>query len=118
MIRQGDVFWIDLRQPSGSVPGFRRPFLVIQNDSFNASRIRTVVVSALTTNLARAEAPGNVFIKRGEAGLQEDSVVNISQIATVDKSQLTNRIGRLPASRFKQVLDGLNLLFTPTDPFR
>jgi mRNA interferase MazF len=118
MIRQGDVYWIDLRKPVGSAPGYRRPFVVVQNDAFNASRIRTVVLCALTTNLARADAPGNVLIKKGDAGLSGDSVINITQIATVDKSELTDRAGRVPPSNLQAVIKGINLLLTPSDPFQ
>ncbi len=118
MIRQGDVYWINLRKPVGSAPGYRRPFIVVQNDTFNASRIRTTVVCALTTNLARSDAPGNVLIKKGEAGLPGDSVINITQVATVDKSELMDRAGRVPPSRLQAVIRGINLLLTPSDPFQ
>lgn len=115
VVNQGDVFWINLDEPSGSAPGYRHPHVVIQNNIFNHSRINTVVVCALTSNLRRAEAPGNVRLEPGEANLTKPSVVNISQIFTVDKSDLTDKIGTLPEGRIQEVLAGVNLLLTPGD---
>jgi mRNA interferase MazF len=88
VIHQGDVYWINLGTPKGSEPGYRHPYVVIQNDVFNCSRISTVVVCALTSNLKRAESPGNVLLEKGEANLTKQSVVNITQIFTIDKSRL------------------------------
>jgi len=105
VINQGDVFWIDLGEPSGSAPGYWHPHVVIQNNLFNHSRIRTVVVCALTSNLKRAEAPGNVLLTEGEANLPKRSVVNVSQIFTVDKSDLVERIGTLSPKRMREILD-------------
>ncbi len=110
VINQGDIFWIDLGAPSGSAPGFKHPHVVIQNNIFNRSRINTVVVCALTSNLKRAHAPGNILLSKGEANLKKDSVVNISQIITVDKSDLIERIGSLSSSCIKQIIEGLKLL--------
>jgi len=93
VVRQGDVFWIDLGEPSGSESGYRHPHVVIQNNVFNRSRISTVVVCELTSNIRRADSPGNVLLKKGEANLPKQSVVNISQIFTVDKRDLTEKIG-------------------------
>jgi mRNA interferase MazF len=115
VINQGDVFWIDLGEPSGSAPGYRHPHVVIQNNIFNRSRINTVVVCALTSNLRRAEAPGNILLEPGEANLTKPSVVNISQIFTVDKSNLIDRIGTLSTARIHEILDGVNLLLAPGD---
>ena len=112
---QGDVFWIDFRKPSGSEPGYRHPHVVIQNNVFNRSRINTVVVCALTSNLKRAKAPGNVLLEKGEANLPKKSVVNISQIFTVNKSDLVEKIGSLSRNRFYQVLEGIQLLIEPRD---
>ena len=92
VINQGDVFWIDFGEPSGSEPGYRHPHVVIQNNLFNRSRINTVVVCALTSNLKRAAAPGNVLLKKGEANLPKGSVVNISQVFTVIKSDLLSEL--------------------------
>ena len=113
VIRQGDIFWVDLRTPSGSAPGYRHPHVVVQNNLFNQSRINTVVVCALTSNLKRAGAPGNVLLAKGEANLKKASVVNISQLVTVDKSDLTEKIGTLSPSRVDQITDGIKLLIEP-----
>ena len=116
MIRQGDVFWIDLGEPRGSAPGFRHPHVVIQNNVFNLSRISTVVVCVITSNLARAASPGNVLLRKGEAGLSKASVVNVSQVVTVDKSELDARIGTLSPKRVEEVVAGLTQLFQPSGP--
>ena len=115
VIKQGDIYWIDLGEPSGSAPGYRHPHVVIQNNIFNRSRINTVVVCALTSNLKRAESPGNVFLEKGEANLPKQSVVNVSQIFTVDKRDLGEKIGALSARRIGQILDGVHLLIDPRD---
>ncbi len=113
VIRQGDIFWIDFGEPSGSEPGYRHPHVVIQNDLFNQSRIKTVVVCVLTSNLKRAESPGNVLLEKGEANLSKQSVVNISQIFTVNKSDLTEKIGSLSSPRIRQIVDGVRLMTEP-----
>ena len=115
MINQGDIFWIDLDEPSGSEPGYRHPHVVIQNNVFNRSRINTVVVCALTSNLKRATAPGNVLLEPEEANLPKQSVVNVSQIFTVDKSQLYEKIGTLSKRRVREILDGIGLLLEPRE---
>jgi len=114
-IRQGDTVWVDLDEPRGSGPGYRHPHVVIQNNVFNASKIGTVVVCAITSNLKRAESPGNVLLKKGEGGLKKDSVVNISQVMTVDKSDLIERIGTLPLTRVNQIIAGVRLLIEPKE---
>jgi mRNA interferase MazF len=108
MVR-GDLFWADLPDPVGSAPGFRRPVLVVQSDPFNASRIGTVLVAAVTSNMALAQAPGNVRLARRASGLPKDSVVNVSQILTVDRLVLARRIGRLPPTTMEAVDQGLRL---------
>lgn len=113
MIRQGEVYWVDFGEPGGSEPGYRRPAVVIQNDVFNASNIRTVVVCPLTSNLRRAEAPGNVLLAPGEADLVEQSVVNVSQIFTVNKRDLVEKVGSLAGERVREVISGINLLLEP-----
>lgn len=118
MIRQGDVFWVELGEPAGSGPGYRHPHVVVQNNVFNSSRINTVVVCALTSNLKRAAAPGNVLLRRGEANLPQQSVVNISQILTIDKAQLSERIGALSPEPMRAILDGMALLLEPREPER
>lgn len=116
VINQGDVFWIDLDEPQGSEPGYLHPYIVIQNNVFNQSKINTVLVCQLTSNLRRATAPGNILLERGEANLPKQSVVNVSQIYTADKSELGERIGALSARRVRQILDGLKLLLEPREP--
>lgn len=115
VINQGDVYWIDLGEPSGSGPGYRHPHVIIQNNVFNRSRINTVVVCVLTSNLKRAEAPGNVLLEKGEANLPKQSVVNVSQIFTVGKGDLVEKIGTLSRERVRQILDGVSLLLEPRD---
>ena len=115
VISQGDVFWIDLGVPSGSELGFRRPHVVIQNNLFNQSRISTVVVCALTSNLKRASAPGNVPLFTGEANLSKPSVVNVSQLFTVNKSDLVEKIGKLLLSRMRQILDKIDIVLQPRE---
>jgi len=115
VINQGDVFWVDLGIPSGSAPGYRHPHVVIQNNLFNRSRINTVVVCALTSNLKRASAPGNVLLSPGEANLPKQSVVNVSQIFTVDRSDLVDRIGTLSPQRLREIFCGIHLLLDPRE---
>lgn len=115
MIRQGDVYWVDLGTPLGSGPGFMRPYVVVQNDLFNKSRIGTVVLCGLTSNLGRAEVRGNVLLDEGEAELPKRSVVNISQLYTVDKSDLVEKIGSLSPENLLRVVQGIQLLLEPLD---
>ena len=115
VINQGDVFWVDLGESSGSEPGYRHPHVVVQNNIFNRSRLNTVVVCVLTSNLKRAEAPGNVLLEKGEANLPKQSVVNVTQIFTVDRGDLVEKIGSLSRERVRQILDGILLLMEPRD---
>lgn len=110
-IRQGDVYWFDFGPSAGSAPAERHPCVVVQNDIFNLSRIATTVICLITSNLQRADAPGNVYLNKGDARLPRASVVNVSQILTVDKLDLGVRIGRLPDSALTATLSGLRLLF-------
>ena len=110
VINQGDVYWIELEEPTGSEPGYSHPHVVIQNNVFNASRINTVIVCALTSNVKRAAAPGNVLLEKGEANLPKQSVVLVSQIFTVDKSQLGEFIGTLSERRVEQIIEGIYLM--------
>lgn len=110
MIAQGDVCWADLPDPLGSGPGFRRPVLVVQGDAFNRSRVATVVCIPITSNLKWAEAPGNVLLARRSSGLSKDSVANVSQIVTLDRSFLTERVGRVSAKQLALVFSGLDLV--------
>ncbi len=115
VIQQGDIYWIELEEPSGSEPGYSHPHVVIQNNLFNQSRIRTVVVCALTSNLNRAKVPGNVLLDPGEGNLPRQSIVVVSQLFTVDKAQLGEYIGALSRKRIRQILEGLSLLTEPRD---
>jgi mRNA interferase MazF len=112
-IKQGDVYWVDLGVPRGSEPGFRNPFVVIQNDAVNISHIRTVIVCLIASNLKRAKAPGNVLLEKNEANLSIPSVVNVSQIYTIDKDMLDEKIGTLEKARVRQILNGLLLMLEP-----
>ena len=109
-IRQGDVYWIDFGPATGSAPAERHPCVVVQSDLFNQSRILTTVICLITSNLLRAEAPGNVPLAKGEANLSKACVVNVSHILTVDKSELLERIGRLPVAKSVALQKGLYLL--------
>jgi mRNA interferase MazF len=113
VIAQGDIFWLDLDEPRGSGPGYRHPVVVIQNDAFNRSRISTAVVCILTSNLKLANAPGNVLLKKGEANLSKASVVNISQVLTVDKDDLEEKIGQLSKKRVEEIVEGFDYLLKP-----
>lgn len=115
VIHQGDIFWVDLGDPIGSEPAYRHPHVVIQNNLFNQSRINTVVVCTLSSNIKRAAIPGNVLLAKGEANLLKQSVVLVTQIFTVDKSQLDEYIGTLSKSRIKEILNGVNLVIEPRE---
>lgn len=104
---RGEIWWADLPDPVASEPGYRRPVLIIQDDTFTQSRLRTVIVVIITSNIELANAPGNVLLAGDATGLPRDSVANVSQIFTVDKAFLTERIGTLPASLQEEVDEGL-----------
>lgn len=110
-IRQGQVYWLDFAPVAGSAPANRHLCVVVQNDIFNQSAIATAVVCLITSNLRRAKAPGNVLLEKGEANLSKPSVVNVSQVLTVDKGELTESIGRLSRPAASAVRDGLRMLF-------
>lgn len=116
VINQGDIYWIDLEAPRGSEPGYRHPHVVVQNNLFNHSQIRTVLVCPLTSNLKRAHAPGNVLLEKREANLPKQSIVNVSQVFTVDKAQLSDYIGTSSPRRVRQILDGIKLVLEPREP--
>jgi mRNA interferase MazF len=115
VISQGEVYWIDLGEPAGSEPGYRHPHVVIQNNVFNRSRVGTVIVCVITSNLSRAAAPGNVLLNAGEANLPKPSVINVSQLFTVDKRALGQKIGALSKERVQQTIDGIRLVLEPRD---
>ncbi|QWF24010.1 type II toxin-antitoxin system PemK/MazF family toxin [Nocardioides sp. LMS-CY] len=110
MVARGEVWWADFGDPLGSEPGYRRPALVVSSDRFNRSRISTVIVTAVTSNLRLAPLPGNVELEAGAAGLPKSCVVNVSQTLVVDRSRLTEPVGSLDASVMRQVDDGLRLV--------
>lgn len=109
-VRRGDVWWADLDEPRGSEPGYRRPLLIIQADAFNRSRIATVLAVVLTSNVRLVDAPGNVLIPAKAAGLPKDSVANVSQIITLDRDFLDERIGQVPTRLMAAVDAGLKLI--------
>ena len=110
VIKQGEIYWVDLGEPTGSEPAYRDPHIVVQNIVFNASQINTVVVCSLTSNLMRANSPGNVLLTKGEANLSKKSVVNISQLYTINKSDLVEKIGSVSSKRMDQIIEGIQLL--------
>ena len=110
VVSQGDIVWASLPAAAGSGPGFRRPVVVVQGDAFNASRLATVVVVPLTSNLRWSSAPGNVLLPSPQTGLPKDSVANVSQIVTVDRSLLAERVGRLTAGELDLVLGGIDVV--------
>ena len=108
-MRRGEVWWASLPDPLGSGPGYRRPVVIIQSNPFNESRINTVIVALITSNLRLAIAPGNVLVGQGESMLPQDSVVNVSQVLTLDRILLTEFVGNLPGWIMDTVDDGLRL---------
>lgn len=109
-MKRGEVWWAELPNPTGSGPGFKRPVLVVQANAFNASRIATVVVATVTSNLALAEAPGNVRIAKSDSGLPQASVVNVSQLITLDRTILARKVKSLPGGVMAKVDTGLKLV--------
>ncbi len=112
VIAQGEIWWADLGAPSGSAPALYRPVVVVQNDSFNRSKIATVVCIPLTSNLHWANAPGNVLLESDITGLPKDSVANVSQIIALDKGSLTERVGILPDAKLDLVLYGIDVVLS------
>jgi len=109
VVRRGEIWWASLPEPSGSGPGYRRPYLIVSANSFNASGIRTVIAAVVTSNLGLAVAPGNVRVPARGTGLSKPSVVNVSQIVTIDKTFLTERMGRVSPVLLAEVDAGLRL---------
>ena len=107
VLERGDIWWADLPDPDDSGPGGRRPVVIIQNDVFNRSSIATTIVAIVTSNLGRAAAPGNVLMTARQSGLPKDSVVNVAQLFTVDRSILTTKVGSMSAPLLRRVEDGL-----------
>jgi mRNA interferase MazF len=111
VVAQGDVCWADLPDPAGSGPGFRRPVVVVQGNPLNRSRVATVVCVPLTSNLSWADAPGNVLLRARSTGLPKDSVANVSQIVTIDRTLLSRHVGRLSQRQLDLVLAGIDIVF-------
>src|SRR5882757_9047987 len=109
-MKRGEVWWASLPPPVGSGPGLRRPVVIVQSNPFNDSRIATVVIATITSNLALAEAPGNIRIGKAESGLSKPSVINVSQVLTLDRSYLTERVRALPQPVMNRVDSGLRLV--------
>ena len=109
-MRRGEIWWACLNTPSGSAPGFCRPVLIIQSNEFNRSRINTVLVVTITSNLVLANAPGNVRVSARSSGLKKASVVNVSQVITIDRSYLAQKVGVLNSKLLREVEDGLRLI--------
>ena len=108
-MERGEIWWAQLPDPTASEPGFRRPVVITQSNAFNRSRIRTAIAVVLTSNLRLAEAPGNVLVPASQSGLPKDSVVNVSQVITVDRAFLTEKCGCLPTKLIKSIDEGLRL---------
>lgn len=111
-MKRGELWWADLPSPVGSGPGYKRPVLVVQANPFNASRIATVIVATVTSNLALAEAPGNVRIAKSDSGLPRPCVVNVSQLITLDRVILTHKVKVLPGAVMDKVDNGLKLVLS------
>ena len=109
-MKRGEIWWASLPTPSGSGPGFRRPVLIIQSNEFNQSHIATLIVAVITSNLALASAPGNLRISKSASGLPKASVINVSQLITLDKSLVTEKIKLIPNHVMNQVATGLQLV--------
>jgi len=109
-MQRGEIWWASLPNPKGSEPGFRRPVLVVQSEAFNRSRIGTVVVAAITSNTVLAVAPGNVLLNRRTSGLPKPSVVNVSQVLTLDRTMLTEPVRALPKREMTSIDNGLRLV--------
>jgi mRNA interferase MazF len=112
VMKRGEIWWATLPDPSASEPGYRRPVLIVQSDAFNQSAIRTVIVAAITSNLRLAAAPGNVILRKRDSRLAKDSVVNISQLLTLSKDFLVDRVGRISPTRIREVEGGLRLVLS------
>lgn len=110
VVGQGEIWWADLAEPIGSAPGWRRPVLVVQSDAFNQSRIASIVCVPLTSNLKWAGAPGNVRLVAGATGLDRDSVANVSLIVAIDRTQLVERVGKVPKSKLELVFAGIDIV--------
>lgn len=109
-MHRGEIWWANLPEPRQSEPGYRRPVLIIQTDRFNRSNINTIIAIVITSNIKRGEAPGNVLLPKNQTDLSQDSVVNVSQVITIDKNSLVECVGVLPSGLFQKVETGLRLI--------
>jgi mRNA interferase MazF len=110
-MKRGEIWWADLESPRGSEPGYRRPVLIVQSDKFNESNINTIVCVAISSNVKLREAPGNLFLTKAESGLDKDSVVNFSQIITIDRVFLTEFIGSVRGSTINKIKNRIHIIF-------
>lgn len=110
VIKRGEIWWAELPEPKGSEPGYRRPVLIVSSNDFNNSQIRTILAVVVSSNLALADAPGNVKMSQEDTGLTKDSVANVSQLVTIDKIFLTELVVIVPAKVLRQIEDGLRLV--------
>ena len=111
-MKRGEIWWAALPSPSGSEPGFKRPLLIVQSDDFTRSQIRTIIAVIITSNLKLSDAPGNVFLPRKRSGLPRDSVINVSQLVTIDKSFLIDKVSRLKIPELHDVEAGIRLVLS------
>lgn len=111
VVQQGDLVWVTLPRARGSEPAGRRPALVLQSDAFNRSKINTIIVAAVTSNLRLEAMPGNVRLNKGEAGIPKASVINLSQLHSIDRGYISRKMGKLPRERMRSVNEGLKLIF-------
>jgi len=110
VVHRGEIWWAELGEPRGAEPAYRRPLLLVQADAFNRSRLRTVLAVVLTSNTRLLEAPGNVLLSSRHSGLSRDSVANVSQLVTLDRDFLVERVGAIPSDLLARVEDGLRLV--------
>ncbi|MEZ5476866.1 MAG: type II toxin-antitoxin system PemK/MazF family toxin [Thiolinea sp.] len=108
-MKRGEIWWASLEKPRGSEPGYKKPVVIISSDAFNQSKIQTVIVAIVTSNLRLTNAPGNISIAKRDSGLSKESVINVSQILTLDKSFLVEKVGRLPDKKISALDEGLKL---------
>jgi mRNA interferase MazF len=112
VIARGQIWWADLGVPRGSSPVYERPVVIIQSETFNKTDIQSVVIATSTTNLRLANMPGNVFVERGIGGMKEDSVINVTQLFTIDRTDLLDYLGRLPKNKIEKIDEGLRLVLS------
>jgi mRNA interferase MazF len=112
VIERGQIWWADLGEPRGSSPGYHRPIVIIQSDFFNRTRINTLIATIITTNLRLAKMPGNILLSKRASGLEEESVVNVTQLFTIDRSDLLEFVGIISEHKMEQIEKGLRLVLS------